>query len=359
MELQKSALSIIRALSILDSDIYYASGEQELTKLSNIQRSILKILASASKEQKAVVVDIVKSAVLLTGGSIATVRDPSLFDKQKKIESWADISGSVAIRILKTIAPELKLSNGYPTKQDYEKAKALLPIIGSISMMLSDSKGLPNDPSGDLYSGEKFLAPKILYRGLKSVSENTVLSLMTPGTVWDISRGVSTSSDEMISKLFASVENKFGLLSSTDGPSVLFIINNEKRKGFVTGEVSRYAHEMEIILSGKMVVDEWELTSKVDFYYNNRFAEYTDLMAYGTGHLKANSKNEIFLRTLGQGKWLSSPIDASNKEILSQFLSGKIVQVPIIDKKSSSGIDTYKVKYFKSTVLLIVKASLT
>ena len=80
-----------------------------------------------------------------------------------------------------------------PTKEDYQLAKKLLPVMGS-SFVSKDDIDAQIGPTGDLdrrFASEGY---DTVYRGLNRVSPN-VIAYLTSNPTWDIGRGVSTSYD--------------------------------------------------------------------------------------------------------------------------------------------------------------------
>jgi hypothetical protein len=158
------------------------------------------------------------------------------------------------------------------TKEDYQKAKALLPEIGSSSALTKEILDVfgtldANDKESrfgfilsnmadddDTESGPQWKKTirgyDKLYRGLHLMNDNAVILLTELGAPWDMERGVSTSRSERVADEFAEKE----------GPNnILLTIDNPERKGFPALSLSKFRGEEEVILSGMIEIYNYEL----------------------------------------------------------------------------------------------------
>ena len=259
MELDKKALAVTRLVSA----IYSWDANKNNPYAGDYERRVVlkELLDSAlpTEKNKQNVINMILAMTLLTSANVETVRDPSKFNKLKA-KPWSVILSGPSQEALKIL--------GYRyydrvTQQDYVNAKALLPVIGS-SSMLEDEVMKVFSASG-IDSEERKIGKAIerdfykkglggfefLYRGLSDMSDNAILLVTEVGTEWDMERGVSTSFDYRSAMGF----------STKEGPnSILFILDNPKRKGFNALQLSKYKKEEEIILSGRIKINKFELT---------------------------------------------------------------------------------------------------
>ena len=216
---------------------------------------------------------------LLTSGSVETVRSPNQFDRSLA-KDFKSIFSENTMRILDI----LKINYSYlgPTKQDYELAKKLLPIIGSDYLTDTDffqDSSVANLSRDALATGdERLLGYKTTWRGLAGMDNRTIAAALRIGSNWDIQRGVSTSSDLQVSIDYAGMSDvktdnsditKFivepiknvGIgAEKTGGPSnMLFKFLNPKGTGMIARRLSAYGSESETILSGKATIEGWSL----------------------------------------------------------------------------------------------------
>ena len=220
-------------------------------------------------ENKNKFIEMIKAMTLLTSGNVNSLRDPEQYDSQKS-EKWSMILSEASRFILKYL--------GFPfdaevTKEDYQKAKALLPEIGSSSALTKEILDVFGNLDGDdKESRFAFILSSMsdedgedsgpewkktirgydkLYRGLHLMNDNAVILLTEIGAPWDMERGVSTSRSRSIAEDFADKE----------GPNnILLTIDNPDRKGFPALSLSKFKGEEEVILSGMIEIYDYELT---------------------------------------------------------------------------------------------------
>ena len=237
-----------------------------------------------SDEEKEALLLIMKSMVLMTSGNTDTIRNPDLFD-DTKAERWDAIVGKYARRMhsigLKTYE---KI-----TKQDYINAKKFLPIFGQMSADPGELKDyfktnhpdIGNEPGFDTassYSHE-------LYRGLHNVSYGMAEKIINDGFL-DITRAVSTSRDYRTAKNFASKETWKSSGEPYVGPiCIVLVIKNYEDAGLAVGKLSYFEGEDEVILSGKLNIND------VEFLYSEGIGKLVGSQIYAKSH---KTKEEIF-----------------------------------------------------------------
>ena len=240
---------------------------------------IIKALRSLNKKEKGYLFDILKAMTLLTSGSVETVRSPSQYDPSLA-KDFKSIFSENTMKILDI----LRINYSYlgPTKQDYELAKKLLPIIGSDYLTDTDffqDRSVANLSRDAIAAGdERLLGYKTTWRGLAAMDNKTIAAALRVGSNWDIQRGVSTSTDirtavdyagmadvkidgSDITKFVVEPLKSFGVgAEKSGGPSsMLFKFLNPKGTGMVARRLSAYSGESETILSGKATIEGWSL----------------------------------------------------------------------------------------------------
>ena len=240
---------------------------------------IIKALKSLNKKEKQYLFDVLKAMTLITSGNVDTVRSPSKYDPSLA-KSFTSLFSDNTKRILDIL--RINYSSAGPTKQDYELAKKLLPIIGSDYLTDADffqDSYVANLSRDALATGdERLLGYKTTWRGLAGMDNRTIAAALRIGSNWDIQRGVSTSSDLQVSIDYAGMSDvktdnsditKFivepiknvGIgAEKTGGPSnMLFKFLNPKGTGMIARRLSAYGSESETILSGKATIEGWSL----------------------------------------------------------------------------------------------------
>ncbi len=192
-----------------------------------------------TQREKNLIAILLKSTGLFTGGNVAAVRNPELFNPAKADE-WGDNTIShylnrpvkdpetgKDVNFLNYFGIQL---DGKPTKEDYQNAHDLLSFLSS-------------NVSGLGEKGEKKV-PQALWRGMHYVTENLLSALIIRNNEFDLGNIVSCTWSKDIALNFAQVPGK--------PISVLLEINNKNRVGMFADKVSVFPHEAEIILSGKV-----------------------------------------------------------------------------------------------------------
>ena len=242
---------------------------------------VTKVLRSLSKKEKGHLHDILKAMTLITSGNVESVRNPSKY-QSSAAGSFTTIYSFNTIEILNIMGIDY---SGAPTRQDYELAKKLLPIIGSDYLTDVDffqDTGVANLARNAVKSGDRrLLGYKATWRGLNNMDNKIVAAALKIGSNWDIQRGVSTTTDVMTAVDFAgmdigyenkptnssitdfiiNVEYKVGIgAEKTNEPSgMLFKFLNPRGSGMIARRLSKYGAESETILSGKATIEGWSL----------------------------------------------------------------------------------------------------
>lgn len=256
MEIKKNILAIFRILEAIP-DRGGNRYEQTLQRLNKV----------LTPEDKKTMAEVLKAMLLLTDGNQKALRNPELYDPAKAKGNFSSMTGSKSYFLYRDLELPFELMD-VPTKEDYQLAKKLLPIMGS-SFVSKDDIDAQIGPTGDLdrrFASEGY---DTVYRGLNRVSPN-VIAYLTSNPTWDIGRGVSTSYDISEAKRFS--KSSTVSWGSTVGPAILFTIKNVSKRGFHAGSLSRYKGEKEVILSGDLKINSWVVQATGGFR-----PEYGDL----------------------------------------------------------------------------------
>ena len=292
--------------------------------------------------------DALKSMVLLTSGNVASVKDPEKYNPDEA-KRWSTISSPSAMEVFMHV-PNFDAMKDSPTKEDYETAKRLLPILGSSFMDFDEINSLTGGDAPLAYKKlDRLIGFETLYRGLKDLDMNAIKFLLS-NPRWDIGRGVSTSHNIYESRLFAAMdEQEWG---SRSGASIIFKINNPKKKGFISDAISEY-DEAEIILSGNLKIDKWDFKARARMGPVNQNFSIGDAKYRARIHLFMR-KNQHFLRISTMGGNIKEI--TLNKGDYHQLLSKK----PIFIKNDFKGIpgENLFLRLIPSTVMVHTKATL-
>ena len=250
MSIEKGLIMTLRVMEKL------VEIEENSTMDQQNYGEVLDVMGISNKSKKAMI-DIMKAVVLMTSGSVQTIRNPESFDESKS-SKWRDLVKKTAVR-------KVLLSIGFSLgsvikKEDYKLANALLREMGSSTLSIDEIKGfmknleiVPAIEKAGL-KDKDFLIPTELYRGLHTISDDALLFLIENKGVWDIGESVSTSAMFEIAHNFTE-ENIWDT-------RVLLKISNPKRQGFVAKSLSKF-DEDEIILSGKLKFGDWTINCKI------------------------------------------------------------------------------------------------
>jgi hypothetical protein len=272
MNISNAVLAIARAINVI---YQYRKDERQFSAKRKmlVQQFIKNGLSSIQEKEN--LANVIIAMTLLTSGTTELVRDPSKFDPKDSVENgiprrWAHIASPAAIEIMKAV--------GYPhyeaiNKSHYELAKKLLPVIGSstvndkevIAAFSGESTrrlapGLSGYAQGDHPS---LRSDKLLYRGLHSLSKDTVMLMTMIGETWDMTRGVSTS---------FSQGSAVGFKESAKGSGSrgLFYLKNPRKVGFKADQLSKYGKENEVILSGKIRINDYRIRFFAEAFIEGR-----------------------------------------------------------------------------------------
>jgi len=215
---------------------------------------LVKLLdrAGIPPEDYVMTANILKSMALMTKAHVGTIRNPEGFDSDKAF-TWPEYfkQNEHFLVLLRHLGVDLKAS---VTKQDYALANKMLKVLGSsildeeeVSKMF-DHLGIEQEfgMTKKAAASKNLQIPTTLYRGIQKLSLRAYKKLRTVGYVWGIGKSVSTSTMREIAENFASDYKG-------EGYSVLFVINNPKRQGFVADKLSAF-QEDEVILAGQLKV---------------------------------------------------------------------------------------------------------
>lgn len=250
MEIEKAVYAVTRLINVAGTHM------NALTRKKYLQG---KVALLNDDEKQSLVIVLKAVAMLVYGGEMEVLRDPSKFDDEQATggpnfnHSWHQIASMVVLQVIKAADPSFD-EQGSPTKEDYIVAKKVLTAIGSTS--LSSDAVTDMDPGVRSKSPEHLSGYDTLYRGLKGVSDRIIrrVAIKKP---WSIKHGVSTSYEKQTAVDFAGMMGDG--TSSGGGPSVFFTINNPEKKGFIADTLSDYG-EYEVVLSGDFQINSWILS---------------------------------------------------------------------------------------------------
>ena len=202
---------------------------------------------------------ILKSMILMTSGSVATVRDPDSFDPLKT-SSWNNITRARLANLFILLGLDIMEQI---SKQDYKTANSLLKKMGSSSIEMSDIEAKVGPNGFSTMKPEKIQISETLWRGLKKLSFDAIILMIDAKNNWDIGRAVSTSEVMDVAYEFAT-----DVPSGETNNRVVLQIKNPKRKGFRAGRLSKF-QEDEVILSGQLRIIDWSLSANVTWTGKN------------------------------------------------------------------------------------------
>ena len=240
MELDKKALAVTRLVAA----IYEWDPRKGRYGDDSERRKVMtELINQALPEEKSRqnMIDMILAMTLLTSGNVESVRNPEGFNP-KKAKRWTHFASVESLEALKVL--------GHPsykpvTQQDYVRAKKLLPIIGSSSMLETEvysifsKSGLPGRYPElarqiDISKDKKGIGGyEQLHRGLAKMSDAGIARLTNLDKPWDMTRGVSTSRNYASAKGF-----------SQKGPNhVMITFENPRKTGYNALRMSRFAKE--------------------------------------------------------------------------------------------------------------------
>ncbi|HBQ58569.1 MAG TPA: hypothetical protein DD671_02815 [Balneolaceae bacterium] len=220
---------------------------------------LVKLLDKAGipKEDYILTANILKSMALMTKGHLKSLRNPEGFNPNKA-HPWSEYfkTNEHLYVLLKHLGVDLSAD---VTRDDYALANKMLRVLGSSITdeeevrKMFENLGIEQEfgITQKVADEEKNLQiSKTLYRGLQRLSLRAYKKVTTVGYIWDIGKSVSTSMMREVAENFASEYQG-------EGYSILFVINNPKRQGFLADKLSAF-QEDEVILSGRLKVTGFE-----------------------------------------------------------------------------------------------------
>ena len=220
---------------------------------------LMNVIANLSPVEKKTMIDVILAYTLLTAGTVAIVRKPSRYGDPKFGDppTLRDILSPPFRQIFRIMREKIPV---FPTKEHYEMANKLLPIIGSEAVEWHD---LPDE----LVAGhsEELKGPDQTWRGMTNLPKRLLMGALRPNASWNIKRGVSTTTDRSTAiSTFAGIDevqpgvfDSSGLLNGTSSMLLRFI--NKKGVGGIVQNLSSFPHEREVILSGVGTIKNWSL----------------------------------------------------------------------------------------------------
>lgn len=327
MSISSEIAAIVRVLNWV-SKVGFTQQRKEF--LSNLR-------ARLTPEQKQELTKIIRSMILMTSGSVKTIRNPELYSKPN--HGWLELGSRTATDILRQIDPQYRRGFVWePSKQDYKTANALLPLMGSMVTNREDvlrQAGAFRHAVGSDHSIHSEGA-EILYRGLHTVSNNVMIFITSlPLKQWDIQRSVSTSYDKDESAKFAGIGFDIkrpdvfywgadGAMG--EGPSIFFTIKNPKKRGFPADQMSHYRGEAEFILSGMLQIDSYRLSMEVDISLDASPNAQTH-----EGYLDAfSNERKIVIKDENEMTVYNFVFDSDDEynNVVASLCSGKNTQLP-------------------------------
>ena len=285
MQIKTKILSILRVINVIlnylvlpgrktvSTNIFGGPMDDYETEVPDDYLVTLLQRVGIGQEDYPVLRDILKSMALMTMASVATIRDPSGYQDSKSKE-WADYFKETSphfIALLQEIGIDLQ---DYPKKEDYELAQKMVKAIGASIVNEKEVRqmffaaGVEKDLGMNRAAATRMglQGAKTLYRGVHSLSDRAFKFATTVGNEWGLEKGVSTSMMIEIAENFAT-ERK-----NPSGHSLVFVINNPNRQGFVADNLSGF-DESEVILTGSLKVTKVETPSVNNHYITLVYAD--------------------------------------------------------------------------------------
>jgi len=357
----KKVLYIFRVLNALQ----HVSGRQHRKEQIFKFVKILKKTLENNPNERALFFKMAKSMALLTAGNVPTVHGFTEFDASS-VEPWYEYFHAQFSNWLSTIVPEYD-SNSTPTEEDYKDANELLVLMSGTSLSdYRDSQIEIPDAIDDMRGGENMRGKKLLYRGVSKMSTDVIKFLMK-SPKWNLggrkqeddtekARGVSASYNKKKARQFAAwpeVANGEQLYSSANGPSVFFEIDNSAaRVGFHADALSMFTMEKEVVLSGILEVNDWEL--RLEGYFRGELNLPDEFI---TMDVKVKAiKSNLSVSFHSQGNFHDTKSFETEEEFLNFVNKILIVKAPpeYLNIRNSRSLYAWRPK--EHTILLIVQA---
>ena len=345
MSAAKTAIIVARILNQIYRFEPNVNPRQMKYKQAQMAGKMLAKLLKTDEEKKAFI-NTILAMTLLTSGAVDFVRDPEIWSPEKSVNDdgikrrWSHILSDGAEHALSTLRfPTYELI----TKEQYQLANKLLPMIGSTVISSSEAMeaftkadvgSINSDFKTKISKDEELLgSKKSIYRGLHTLSADVISFLANPGASWDMSRGVSTSYH------FGTAE---GFLKKGTGNGVILHMKNETGRGFTADALSKYSPEREVILSGTITVDKFKLTLYCDVAGVNKL-------------VRVECTEEMIMMRLGLRLiYVRKNVNFTDeiKPMLDSLLSGQEFE---INEKGT----TYKMKMMDKSALLKVDSTIS
>lgn len=270
MQIKTKVLSILRVINVILNYLVLPGDKMASTNIfgppiddfeTEVPDDYLVTLlqrVGIGQEDYPVLRDILKSMALMTMASVATIRDPSSYE-DRKAHTWLTYFKDTShhfVAFLEAIGIDLQ---DYPKKEDYELAQKMVKALGAsivneeeVQQMFFAS-GVEKDLGMNRTDATRMglQGARTLYRGVHSLSDNAFKFATTVGNEWGLGKGVSTSMIIEVAENFAT-ERK-----NPSGHSLVFVINNPNRQGFVADNLSGF-NESEVILAGRLKITKVE-----------------------------------------------------------------------------------------------------
>jgi hypothetical protein len=248
-DISQSVLTIVSYLETL-----VITGDMQ-TKANKAKRVFNKL--GLTEEDKEALAKVLKAIIIMTNGSVKTIRNPERFES-KYATSFRRIA-SPQMSMIFDVMGKTSIIDRKITQQDYELTKSVVSWLGNRIVTSKDIDALNNDQDLIAAMDNKIpqAVPEKLYRGLEDLSIESFMLLLQPQATMNINEGVSTSTYKETAESFC---NK--------GLRTMITINNPQGKGLTAGNLS-YWMEEEVILSGVLEFNSWKIQPFIGYFHEN------------------------------------------------------------------------------------------
>ena len=249
-DISQSVLTIVSYLEalVVQKDIQTAANKTKL---------MFKKLG-LTKEDKKALVKVLKAIILMTNGSVKTIRNPEGFESRSATSFRRIASRQMAM--IFDVMGETSTIDRKITQQDYELTKSVVSWLGNRMITSKDIAVINKNQDLAAAVGNKAPqpVPQKLYRGLEDLSIESFMLLFQPQATMNIDEGVSTSTYKESAESFCM-----------KGLRTMITINNPQGKGLTAGNLS-YWMEEEVILSGVLEFNSWKIQPFIGWFYDNK-----------------------------------------------------------------------------------------
>jgi len=350
MVIKTKILAVLRALN---SVIWYRyqmlqQGEQQASNFVVSREGLRELMQDFGIDPSdyPTIVSILKSTALLTAANQETLRNPSAYTPGAS-EPWRTYFPSADQGIqgmsgkwIEGIAEEIGFNlTESPTKEDYEMAHKLIKVLGKSFIQEEEMKKLFSKTylarvvSDKINKDLGMFGSELLYRGLHDLSDDAFKILSTPNESWDIERGVSTSMDR-------NIAGEFSQKGQTAKPKAIIVIRNPNKQGYVINKTSKFPNESEILLSGTLRIDSFELRTMayiVEENYESYICVIKNHPFFGVS---------IEFRSEENGPAVFTPVDNKDKFYDSLFQKQGVIKAELYSNKQR-GTSTYTIQVGK------------